>query len=64
MWPLGGEPHDTSALAVLRLQKYSRYLSTLGNFAAAKETVGATNNAQPSSETEGCPISLIVDKTR
>ena len=30
MWPLGGEPHDTSALALFCMQNYSRYLSTFG----------------------------------
>ena len=54
MWLLDGEPHDTSALALLRMEIYSRYLSTLGNFAATKEGFGAMNNAPPRSEIEGC----------
>ena len=37
MWPMGGEPHDTSALALLRMQDHCRYLSILGIFAAATE---------------------------
>ena len=44
MWPLGGEPHDTSALALLRMQDHSRYLSTPGNFIiTAKGALEATN---------------------
>lgn len=39
MWPLVGEPHDTSALALLRMQGYSRYLSTLGISDAAKKAL-------------------------
>ena len=54
MWPLAGEPHDISALALLRMQIYSRYLSTLGNFAATKEALRAMNNAPPRSGIERC----------
>lgn len=38
MWPLGGQPHDMSALALLRvMQDHFRYLNTLGTFAAAQK---------------------------
>ena len=41
MWPLGGEPHDTSALALLRMQDYSRHgIGTLGSI---KEALEAAN---------------------
>ena len=36
MWPLDGDPHDTSALTLFRMQDCSRNLGTLGTFAAVK----------------------------
>ena len=54
MWLLAGEPHDISALALVRMQIYSRYLSTLGNCAATKGALGAMNKAPTRSGIEGC----------
>ena len=58
---LSGEPHVTSALALLRMQSCSRYLSTLGNFAAMEAAFGATKTALPRSEFGGSWISLVIN---
>ena len=37
LWVDTGQPHDTSALALLLMQDCSRYLSMLGIFAAERQ---------------------------
>ena len=61
LWVDTGQPHDTSALALLLMQDCSRYLSMLGIFAAERQLLESVDVIYNSGQELKCvPLLLMI----